>query len=190
MDPLKIFNVTFEFGSAVPSNVGVESFSSEILVKEVGASGAVVSMVMVRAEDLEEILSAASVAIAVIEYIPSSSSEVSVMEKLPLLSTVPVPITSSPSLRVIVEFASAIPLIVGVESLVVVAEVAKEVGASGAVVSMVMEIAEDLEETLPAASVAVALTEYTPSESSGDVRVKFPLLLAVVFLLPRAVEPL
>ena len=39
-------------------------------------------------------------------------------------------------------------------------EVAKEVGASGAVVSTVKEREEDLEETLPAESVAVNLTEY------------------------------
>ena len=62
--------------------------------------------------------------------------------------------------RVTIESASALPVIVGVESLVDVVEVAREVGASGAVVSMVIERAEDLEETLPAASVAVNLTEY------------------------------
>ena len=116
-----------------------------------------VSIVMVR-ERVLEVLPALSVAVAFILYIPSSSSELSVMEKLPLLSAVPVPITSSPILRVIVEFASALPDIVGVESFS--SEIlVKEVGAAGAVVSMVMDIGEDLEETLPAASVAVASIE-------------------------------
>jgi hypothetical protein len=61
-------------------------------------------------------LPASSVAVADIKYTPSSSSEVSVMEKLPALSAVPVPKTISSFLRVIVEFASAVPDIVGVES--------------------------------------------------------------------------
>ena len=85
-----------------------------------------------------ELFPAESVAVAVIKYTPSSSSEVSVMEKLPSLSAVPVPKTTSPFLRVIVEFASAVPDIVGVESFV--SEIwVKEVGASGAVVSIVIE---------------------------------------------------
>ena len=61
------------------------------------------------------------------------------------------------------ELGSAVPVIVGVESLVVVEEVAKEVGASGTVVSIVIEIDEDFEEILPAASVTVTFIEYVPS---------------------------
>ena len=38
---------------------------------------------------------------------------------------------------------SALPVIVGVELFVIVEDVAKEVGASGAVVSIVIEIEED-----------------------------------------------
>ena len=154
-----IKRVTFEFGSAVPDIVGVGSSSSEILVKEVGASGAVVSIVMERAEDFEETLPAASVAVAFIEYVPSEIAEDGVKEKAPLVSAVVVPKLVESIKRVILELASALPVIVGVGSLVVVVEVAKEVGASGAVVSMVTDKAEDFEETLPAASVAVALTE-------------------------------
>ena len=155
--------VTVEPASAVPDIVGVELFVLEILVKEVGTLGAVVSIVIERAEEAEDTLPAASVAVAVIEYVPSSSAEVRVMEKLPLLSAVPVPIEVEPIKRVTVEPASAVPVIVGVESLVVVEEVAKEVGASGAVVSIVIEIEEDFEEILPAASVTVAFIEYVPS---------------------------
>ena len=58
--------------------------------------------------------------------------------------------------KVTLELASAVPVIVGVESLVIEEEVAREVGASGAVVSIVMEIEDDLEETLPAESSAFA----------------------------------
>ena len=55
------------------------------------------------------------------------------------------------------ESASAFPVIVGVELFVIGEEVAKEVGASGAVVSIVIEIEADFEDKLPAESVAVAL---------------------------------
>ena len=54
------------------------------------------------------------------------------------------------------ELASAVPVIVGVVSFVSVEEVAKEVGASGAVVSIVMDIDEDNDEILPTESVALA----------------------------------
>ena len=83
------------------------------------------------------------------------------MEKLPLLSAVAVPKTLPSSLkRVTVEPASAVPVIVGFELLVIGEAVAKEEGASGAVVSIVKDIAADFEEILPAESVAVALIEY------------------------------
>ena len=57
-------------------------------------------------------------------------------------------------------FASAFPVIVGVGLFVIGEDVAREVGASGAVVSIVMEIDEEMEEILPAESVAVAVSEY------------------------------
>ena len=87
-------------------------------------------------------------------------AEEGVNEKAPLVSAVVVPKLEESIKRVILELGSGLPVIVGVESLVVLEEVAKEVGASGAVVSIVMEREEDFEETLPAASVAVNLTEY------------------------------
>ena len=55
--------------------------------------------------------------------------------------------------------ASAFPVIVGVVSLVVVAAVVNDVGAFGAVTSIVMDNEEDEEDILPAASVVVALRE-------------------------------
>ena len=80
------------------------------------------------------------------------------MENAPLLSAVAVPKEEEPLKRVTVEFASAVPEIVGVESLVD-EDVDKDAGASGAVASMVIDKAEEAEEVLPAESVAVAVNE-------------------------------
>ncbi len=80
------------------------------------------------------------------------------MENAPLLSAVVVPREEDSLKRVTVEPASAVPVIVGVESLVE-EDVDKDVGASGAVASIVIDKAEEAEEVLPAASVAVAVNE-------------------------------
>ena len=80
------------------------------------------------------------------------------MENAPLLSAVSVPKEEEPLKRVTVEPASAVPVIVGVESLVE-EDVDKDVGVSGAVASTVIDKAEEAEEVLPAASVAVAVNE-------------------------------
>ena len=80
------------------------------------------------------------------------------MENAPLLSAVAVPKEEEPLNNVTVEPASAVPEIVGVESLVE-EDVDKDVGASGAVVSTVIDKAEEAEEVLPAESVAVAVNE-------------------------------
>ena len=80
------------------------------------------------------------------------------MENDPLLSAVAVPKEEEPLKRVTVEFASAVPEIVGVESLAA-EDVDKDVGALGAVVSIVIERPEEAEEILPAESVAVAVNE-------------------------------
>ena len=79
--------------------------------------------------------------------------------KAPSLSVVAVPISTSPFRRVIVESASALPVIVGFELFVMEEEVAKEEGASGAVVSIVMDIEADFDEIFPAESVEVAFNE-------------------------------
>ena len=80
------------------------------------------------------------------------------MEKLPSLSAVAVPKTIVPLKRVTVEPGSAVPVIVGVESFVLEI-LAKEVGATGGVVSMAMEIGEDIEEVLPESSTDVVVRE-------------------------------
>ena len=81
-------------------------------------------------------------------------------EKAPLVLAVVVPNTEESINKVTLELGSALPVIVGFELFVTDEEVATEVGASGAVVSMVKDIAADFEEILPAESVAVALIEY------------------------------
>ena len=80
------------------------------------------------------------------------------MENAPLLSAVAVPKEEEPLKRVTVEFASAVPEIVGVESLAA-EEFDKDVGASGAVESIVIDKESEADDTLPAASVAVAVNE-------------------------------
>ena len=55
--------------------------------------------------------------------------------------------------------ASALPVIVGVVSFVVVEVVVSDDGALGAVVSTVIDNDEEESEVLPAASVAVAVKE-------------------------------
>ena len=80
------------------------------------------------------------------------------IENAPSLFAVAVPKEEEPLRRVTVEPASAVPVIVGVESFAE-EDVDKDVGASGAVVSTVIDRAEETEEVLPAASAAVAVNE-------------------------------
>ena len=75
---------------------------------------------------------------------------------MPLPSVVAVPIDDPLLIRLIVLFASAVPLIVGVVSLVVVVPV-DIVGCPGFDVSTVMLTAPDVADTLLAASVAVSV---------------------------------
>ena len=80
-------------------------------------------------------------------------------EKAPLVLAVVVPNKEESINRVTLEFASALPVIVGVELFVIAEEVAKEEGASGAVVSIVIEIEADFDEIFPEESVEVAFNE-------------------------------
>ena len=75
------------------------------------------------------------------------------------MSAVVVPNKEESMKRVTLELASALPVIVGVELFVIEEEVAKEEGASGDVVSIVIEIESDSDEIFPAESVAVAFSE-------------------------------
>ena len=110
-----------ESASALPAIVGVELFvTEEDVVKEVmiGAVESEVSIVMDIDEDLDE-YSYYQWQLILGEYTPSSRGEEGVIEKAPSLSVVAVPKTISPFKRVMVESASALPVIVGVELFVI-----------------------------------------------------------------------
>ena len=83
--------------------------------------------------------------------------------------------------------ASAVPVIVGVASLVL-EEVVRDDGALSAVLSTVIDKAEEEGEVLPETSVAVAVNEYVPSLKVDNVIEKSPLLSAVAE--PKRFEPL
>ena len=70
-----------------------------------------------------------------------------------------VPNTEESINKVTFELGSALPVIVGFELFVMEEEVANEVGASGAFVSIVIEIDADFDEIFPAKSVEVAFNE-------------------------------
>ena len=80
-------------------------------------------------------------------------------EKAPLVLAVVVPNTEESINKVTFELGSALPVIVGFELFVMEEEVANELGASGAVVSIVIEIGADFDEIFPAESVEVAFNE-------------------------------
>ena len=86
-------------------------------------------------------------------------ADAGVNEKAPFVLAVVVPNKEESMNRVTLELGSALPVIVGVELFVIREVVARDVGASGAVVSIVIEIEADFEDIFPAASVAVVLIE-------------------------------
>src|SRR3954454_20205765 len=145
--------------SAMPASVGVVSLllppldtipmfgaASSIIETIEGAAGAAVSMVTDRPPEAVPVLPAASVALAVIVWLPEASVEVAMLQ-LPLPSAVPLPTWVAPSYSVTVLPASAVPVKVGVATLVRLSvldapesEAAARSGvdgALGAVVSMV-----------------------------------------------------
>ena len=69
--------------------------------------------------------------------------------------------------------ASALPVIVGVVSFVVVDR--GSLGALGRVVSIVIESSEENDDTCPRESVAVAVNEYVPSLRVDEVMENAPL---------------
>src|SRR5207248_951358 len=82
-----------------------------------GAVGAAVSMVTDSPVEAALMLPAASVALAVIVWLPEDSVEVAMLQ-LPLPSAVPLPIWVAPSNSVTVLPASAVPVKVGVATFV------------------------------------------------------------------------
>ena len=164
--------------SAVPEIVGVVSLvlssSSALPVSlsasrsgVLGAAGAVVSMVTARVLDAVLWLPAASVDVAVRLWTVSARAPV-VIDQFPETSAVVVPSDVEPESSSIDVSASAVPLIVGVSSLVILSlslpvslAVARSgiAGAAGEVASIVTTSAVDAVLVLPAISFAVAVSE-------------------------------
>ena len=135
-----------------------------------GAFGAVLSIVTDKADDARLTFPAASVAFTVM-LAPCARVELIIVQ-LPELSAVALPIWVVPSNSLIRLFASAVPVKVGVASLVILSVLEAPLseaairsgadGALGAVVSIVIDKADDATLTLPAASVAFAVMLCTP----------------------------
>ena len=89
------------------------------------------------------------------------------IENAPSLSAVAVPNEVVPFNRVTVEPASAVPVIVGVESSVVVDAVVNDVGALGAVVSIINALFAPKEPDAP-----------------GDAKVRIALFPSASFMVP------
>ena len=126
-------------------------------------------MVIVKAEDAFDIFPAASVALAVMAWLPFERAllEPSVKLQFPLLSAVVDPKELLPAKSSTVLLASAVPVKVGVVSLVLLSVFELPVselesrsgvdGAAGAAASIMIVKAEDAFETFPAASVTCAV---------------------------------
>jgi len=185
-----------------------------------GWRGAIVSMVSKSAVESLLRFPAPSIATALMLFTPSARAEV-VIDQVPVApvggapeaivpDVVPVPTAVIVPFRVayrVTELpASAVPVIVGVLSFVMLSEVdrpalslvttkSRLVGATVAV-SIVIDSAVEVELTLPAASVAIAVNEWIPVESVEDVidHVSVPpaapaALVPSVTAVPRIVEP-
>src|SRR5690606_16307030 len=170
--------------SAVPLIVGIASLLTvpSLGLVMLGALGAVVSITNVTSADSTPVLPAASVASAVMLCVPSGHSLVGVKVQSPLPSAVVVP-CESPSLNSsTVLSASAVPLIVGVASLLTVPSLGLVIlGALGAVVSILIVVANDSALVLPAASVAVTVMLCVASDHAlVGVNVQSPVPSAIV----------
>jgi hypothetical protein len=130
------------------------------------STGGVVSATIVlvidklTAVEAGEVLPAASVAFAVTLCVAIDNPVVGVADQVPVLVAVAVAIgvVLVPSYSLTVDNASAVPAKVGVVSVVLVPLDGLDiVGANGATVSIVMLIADEAGDVLPALSVAFAV---------------------------------
>ena len=175
---------TVLLASAVPLYVGVavESAAPFAGAETTGAAGLTVSTMKEIVLLAGEMLPAASAAMALTEWAPWLSAVTGVQLNVPAARAV-VEHTVAPSTEMVTVLpASAVPLYVGVavESVAPLAGVATT-GATGITVSTVKEFALLTGDTLPAASVAMALTEWAPWLSAvAGVQLKVPAATAVV----------
>src|SRR5439155_5587247 len=151
------------------------------VISGVAGAAAVVSMVMLRPPEAADTFPAASVALAVMLYVPSASALLAMLQ-FPLPSAVSVPIRVPPPRNICtVLLASAVPVKVGVVTLVMLsvldvplslaAVMSGAEGAAGALVSIVMLRAPEAPDTLPAVSVAVAVMLCVPAVRALGVMV-------------------
>ncbi len=159
-------------------------------------AGALVSTMTITAVLPGPVLPAVSVTVDVRLCCPSLSGSVGVKLQLPSLPAVAVPSTVSPSLTVTVLPGSAVPLRVGVVSLVLPPAATgvpspllscRLPAAAGACVSTVTVTGVDAGPVLPAASVTVLVRLWLPSLRGGVVKLQLPSLPTVV--LPITVPP-
>ena len=161
--------------SAVPAMVGFVLLVVVLAVVSRGLSGAVFSTVRVIGVEAGEAFPAASLATAVIAWAPLARAVVGVKVHAPVEEATAVPSTVDLSYTLTVLRASAVPAMTGLVLLVVLFAVVKT-GLSGAVVSTVNVIAFDAADTLPAASLAVAVITWAAAERSFDgVKVQAPV---------------
>src|ERR671917_288304 len=176
--------VTVAPGSPVPVIVGVlsEIVDPSAGLSTTGASGTVVSTVNVTVSDAGDVLPAGSVCVAVTVWSPSASGVVTSRLQVPSGATVVVPTTVPSMVTSTVAPGSPVPVIVGVESAVTSPSAGDgTTGGSGAVVSTVKVTGSDAGETLPAASVCVAVTVCEPSpRASGTTSDQVPSGATVV----------
>ncbi len=198
--------VTVAPASAVPVMAGWVSLVGFGKAVRTGASGGVVSpatgggvISTTIVAEAGPVLPATSVAVAVRLAVPTGSGVVGVKLKAPPAPATTVPSTTLPLSTVTVAPASAVPVMTGVASPVVAGR-ESTVGTGGGVRSMTSGVCA-ASETLPAASVAVAVRLLAPSASAVvGVKLKAPSvpattvpsvvpLLAIVTVAPASAAP-
>src|SRR5207248_939055 len=161
-----------------------------------GAVGAAVSMVTDSPVEAALMLPAASVALAVIVWLPEASVEVAMLQ-LPLPSAVPLPTCVAPSYSVTVLLASAVPEIgraacrvrLSVPDVAASEPVARSGvdGAIGALLAMVTRSPTVTALLSRAPSVAFAVIVWLPEASVDVAMLQLPLPSAVP--VPTCVAP-
>jgi len=157
--------ITVTDESLVVKSLGLAPVSREIWLTFVAtAVGAAVSMVSMRPPDRALTLPATSTCLVVTVWSPSANREL-VMLQLPEALAVPLPRTVAPSYKVTVAPASAVPLKVGVLSLVMLSvsappesEVASRSGVVGGAALLSKSKVILAVAMLPASSVSVTAT--------------------------------
>jgi hypothetical protein len=207
--PSVSYTVTTEPDSAVPVKVGVETLVMlsvfEVPLSEMadrsgvlGALGAVESITIAIPAEALLVLPAVSVALLVSVWEPSDRALVVTLQ-LPSPSAVAVPSTVVPSVSYAVtsEFDSAVPVRVGVESLVMLSELevplsemadkSGTLGVLGAVESITISRPAEALLILPVASAALLVSVWEPSDKTLVVTLQLPAPSAVA--VPSTVEP-